>query len=145
MRDIRFRAKRKDNGEWTYGYVDATMYKDIVVIHTDNSTHEVDPETVGQYTGVEDSSGNPVYEGDIIAMDGNPWGIVMYNDDGYFYLNDLFDDAQRDKIPFGTFLKTTCRKHQFCVSGNIHDNTDIVEEFRARYENKCGLADKTED
>lgn len=35
MRTIEFRGKRVENGEWVYGYVDATMYKDIVVIHTE--------------------------------------------------------------------------------------------------------------
>lgn len=66
MRAIEFRGKRKDNGEWVYGYVDATMYKDTVVIHTENATHEIDPDTIGQLTGLYDNKHVPIYEGDII-------------------------------------------------------------------------------
>lgn len=66
MKEIFFKAIRLDTCEWTYGYYDATMYKDIEVIHTDNGTHRVEGFTLGQYTGCNDRNDQKIFEGDIV-------------------------------------------------------------------------------
>ena len=72
MREILFRGKRIDNGEWITGGIfqqKADDVKDEVVYIIDNSSNDVDwahrviPETVGQFTGVTDKKGNRVFEG----------------------------------------------------------------------------------
>lgn len=74
MRTIKFRARcEKESryaGEWVEGSLvqcedGATL---IVVAHSDNctSTYHVDPETVCQFTGVEDDYGNELYEHDYV-------------------------------------------------------------------------------
>lgn len=74
MRDISFRAKRTDNGEWVYGYVRRQYDNEGVeyVILTDTSGHEyeVNPATVGQFTDVHDKNGDAIYEGDILHFIG---------------------------------------------------------------------------
>lgn len=123
MRDIRFRAKRKDNGEWTYGYVDATMYKDIVVIHTDYSTHGVDPETVGQSSGLEDKDGKKIYEGDIVEVT-SPHEqklileVVFSESHAAFMVN-----KGTRFMPYYPLCRTL-EENSVVVIGNIHDNPE---------------------
>ena len=82
MREIKFRGKRLDNGEWIYGSLLVSHFKDdkkeryFITQFSGNYTfeHEVDPNTVGQFTGLRDKNGRDIWEGDIFKEDGS--GIV---------------------------------------------------------------------
>lgn len=80
MRQIIFRGKRKDNGKWVYGWYAPLVCNDKTVIPNikdyNGSDWEVDPETVGQFTGRYDKSNNKIFGGDIVKCLSLEYGYV---------------------------------------------------------------------
>lgn len=74
MREIFFRAKRKDNGEWVYGFL-TKMWGALHIIDkaNENVAYEIIPETVGQYSGLFDNDGKTIFEGDIVKEWSSYW------------------------------------------------------------------------
>ena len=132
MREILFRGKRKDNGEWIEGDLlhDRFIFSNekICRIYNEESklTHRQDiviPETVGQYTGLTDKNGKKIFEGDIVK-DSFLLGKVVYAtpQDGFdgiagFMVDDVFDGLQN----YNDFW------NQVEVIGNIHDNPELLK------------------
>ena len=139
MRTILFRGKRVDNGEWVYGY-----YYTQIITHAGNKKsrdhfmrteqnirYEVDPETVGQYTGLTDKNGKMIFEGDVAKAEHdnyyNPeheeepeysaWiGSIEY-EEGYYQINTNCE--YRPAI-------NNIRIKTIEVIGNIHDNPELL-------------------
>ena len=120
MRDILFRGKRIDNGEWVEG--DFVHLPHGVVILA-NGYANIDPETVGQYTGLTDKNGVKIFEGDVLTLDG---------EDGFFVLEFQEDTARfvmsgdSMVVDFDNFWS-----YEVEVIGNIHDNPELSKEGRA--------------
>lgn len=128
-REILFRGKRIDNGEWVYGSLvlvcDGETLKryPCIVISYNHDTfdwHEVDPKTVGQFTGLTDKNGVKIFEGDIpdhYAMS----GYVMFENGMFSMSNNANTQFCNCKQPLAFHNVKDME-----VIGNIHDNPELI-------------------
>lgn len=141
MREIIFRGKRIDNGEWVEGHyhysnwylppsmkIVDTTYHILPVGHGDS--HKVSPETVGQFTGKTDKNGKKVFEHDILQIftvwaDGTVEkagvGVIQWWEHDQCYVLATKEGYHIDD--FGNLG----RPEYYEVIGNIHDNRDLLE------------------
>ncbi|MCP3806433.1 YopX family protein [Paenibacillus sp. Lou8.1] len=127
MRDIKFRGKRLDNGEWVFGDIWQHNGRVDIVDHRAQS-YPVDPETVGQYAGLPDREGEDIYEDYI--LDGsykNPMsGEIVKRHYKVTYKKGGFYAEMIGHHPFGTTL-LYFENENAVVIGNIHDNPELLQ------------------
>ena len=135
IRDIIFRGKRIDDGEWVEGYfvnLWLVNYQKHQPIITDNNavSYDVDPSTVGQYTGLTDKNDKKIFEGDIVLApyidpifkctwnDTSPCekAIVIYCM-GMFYV---------EYIESGDKFTLSAMDGYMKIIGNICDNPELL-------------------
>lgn len=157
MREIKFRGKRLDNGEWVVGDLIENQGRFFIYHATSETTIEddddgrisivaveVDPATVGQYTGLKDRNNLEIYEGDVVELveksvcirtvgyqrsDCHCFGkrlIVRWFPSGF-----MLSDQMRFKEPNAS---GNVRQYDFwnntpflCMVGNIHDNPELMK------------------
>jgi uncharacterized phage protein (TIGR01671 family) len=128
MREILFRAKRVD-GIWVEGYYFAKPILDYHTIILGDEQWQVDPSTVGQYTGLTDKNGKRIFEGDIIecwSQGVKARGDVRQRIDGLWILYPAFQsNVFWGLCPQGN--GTTAVE----VIGSIHDNPELLEVHHA--------------
>lgn len=136
MREILFKGKRKDYGEWVEGsliidengnyYIGKCVAPKTSTLSTGRNNGKtlnrfvgygmfmVIPETVGQYTGLKDKNGKMIFEGDIMKWNDKEWG------------------AKYREVVEWDYNLLSIRKNdwsQWCeIIGNIHDNPELLKE-----------------
>ena len=128
MREIIFKAKRKDNGELVEGYyvycrkrhyILPVLNKAIGFDEREDELVEIVPDTLCQYTGFADKNGQKIWENDIayIRSSGlSGYGVIKYENG-----NLVLVDSKR-KRTYSLYGEWKIRK-----DGNIFDNADLLE------------------
>ena len=139
MREILFRGKRMDDGEWVEGYLVKAVGGECMILPVTtehcggaefSEGYHCDPTTVGQYTGLTDKNGKRIFEGDIVAQNwydydeprDDSFGKVVFCEyDCSFSVMDVNKDGF---MPLGR-----CGSYHWEVEviGNIHDNPELLK------------------
>ena len=132
MREIKFRGKRTDTGEWVYGDLRHENSGRVVIMTNLNTWGDngdnidpygediiVSPDTVGQSTGLEDNDGKEIYEGDIVKDKYEKRYEVRYDDKRMSWI-------AHSTIPFENNLPL-CVVTECTIIDNIHDNPELLE------------------
>lgn len=142
MREILFRGKRIANGKWVSGYYVVRKrpyfkdkganfehiicdnlviddFNDKQFVDTIPITYSVDPETVGQYTGLTDTNDNKIFEGDVVWYDyEEERGIVQWdNDTARFVITCSTFTVDFDNV-YGCELE---------IVGNVYDDPELLK------------------
>ena len=131
MREILFRGKQMDNGDWVYGYyvhIGPVSCQRAYIIPEYASAlyvNEVDPSTVGQYTGLKDKNGKRIFEGDVAkVLQGKDKDIAYVGfENGAFMLY-----PKTGNIYERTLWEYWYNDWDVDVIGNITDNPELLEK-----------------
>lgn len=136
-REIIFKAKRKDNGEWVDGYyLNVAKINHFICtgkIKLDGAVkgviapemYEIDPDTLCQYTGLTDKNGKKIWENDILKAhldadypEDTTYTRILWNETGFCSNENHSRDIE-------TFEKWDAEHFEVC--GNIFENADLLE------------------
>lgn len=150
MREVRFRARRIDNGQWVYGLYIKTPLTDensgtdpkvgwffltgetrYCIANENGAVFVIDPKTLGQHTGLKDKNSKDIFEGDILACR----FMIDY---------DVFRPIENVAVVFedGRFKPMTDQKmtqyrmlsyyYDYEIIGNIHENPELLTKNEDR-------------
>lgn len=135
MREILFKAKRKDNGEWVEGLLIIMFGQHhIQKWRSENIAYSIDPKTICQYTGLTDKNGKRIWENDILKFKDEVWNSY------YTSCGTEYGSWEVENYGVVGYCNKTAR-YDFCkykynensVEADLHENhdvefTDVVQE-----------------
>ena len=137
MREILFRGKRCDNGEWVQGYYIRAehhwhkhgIHKEWIALGASanggwfalHNKYAVKAETVSQFTGLTDKNGKKIFEGDIVRYMNKETMVVVCNKDSASFA------IAYSAINFNCIATISSAHIYLEVIGNIHDNPELLE------------------
>lgn len=129
MRTVKFRGKSILTDEWFYGdLVHSPDKKRTAILVNDKESYdecEVDPETVGQFTGLMDKNGAEIYEGDIVKWSNGMLYAVKFWD-GMFYASvEECNEGIFGGFPLHRLTEYDDGKCE--IVGNIYDNPELLK------------------
>lgn len=125
-RIIKFRGRDLKTGEFVFGDLETRPKEDFMVIHQYHedgiykSQVKVDPDTVGQFTGLLDKNGREIYEGDLFSLDGLMTMVVYEPENGYYCLR--MSDNEHWMLPLDRRIT-----EYYEVISNIYDHPELLE------------------
>lgn len=136
MREILFRGKRIDNGEWIQGFLSKSRNTEekpallkFCIDYEENGVMYsaiVDPETIGQYTGLTDKNGKRIFEGDIIKHYNRKDDSTIFDTGRVFWRGEYarFLRTSEDECKYFLIEDMSC---PYEVIGNIYDNPELLK------------------
>jgi len=143
QRTIKFRGLRTDGVGWAYGYfvktpittefnctgqfLDSGGQGRFVIVTKEGVAHEIDPETVGQWTGITDDKVEEIYDGDLVSIkihlptDDKKIGKIFWNKTMCRFSIKTEEDV---------YKLENCLFNNIEVVGNIHQNPEILKKIR---------------
>lgn len=138
MREALFRGKRIDNGQWVYGFYAHELQGGHFILADEGAWYdgpmlsyvEVIPETVGQYTGLDDKNDMKIFEGDVVTASWydyeepreDTFGEVIFNEGWCSYC--IWNEAEN---VMSEMNGQGAYAWEIEVIGNIHDNPEVTE------------------
>lgn len=150
MREVLFRAKSVDTGEWVEGslfrhdgigvcihsfdmFYETRTFLRGALLSAQTDLVRVIPDTVGEYTGLTDNNGKKIFEGDIVKDKWNGLGIIEYSENNGCWLSIPCEDGLYQCFKDGDIDESDCSNFNVLIPqgeiiGNIYDNPELLEE-----------------
>lgn len=154
MREILFRGKRTDNGEWVFGYYEKYNGGSYINLQTDRLNSggypirefiEVIPESISEFSGLTDKNGQKIFEGDIVHC-------ITFSFERDEFTTEIKFGARsgvqgfylaNGRMMFHFGQKDLTRMDDIEIIGNIHDNSELLGgddtfDILPKYCQECG-------